>query len=85
MIASAITASWSVPCLMLAIGATALGYPGPASVAGTAAFWLLASSCAISAGTLALSAIGQRSADDAAVRTAAPALGDAPPEPLRPS
>jgi len=85
MIASAMTASWSVPCLMLAAAATALGYPGPAAVAGMAAFWLLASSCAIAAGTLVLSAIGQRSAGDAAVPAAAPALGDARPEPLRPS
>jgi len=84
MIASAMTASWSVPCLLLALGSKALGYPGAASVAWATAFWILAASCTLAVGTLVLSAIGQRAEDDAAVRSAAPGLGDGPPELLRP-
>lgn len=74
MLASAMTASWSVPFLVLAATSKALGYPGAASVAWTAAFWILAASCVTAVGTLVLSAVGQRSEGDAVVPPGAPKL-----------
>lgn len=83
MIASAMTASWSIPFLALAVTSKALGYPEVASPAWTAAFWILAASCVMAVGSLVLSAVGQRSAGDAVVPPAAPDLA-APPEPSTP-
>jgi len=74
MIASAMTASWSVPFLVLAVVSKALGYAAAASFAWSVAFWILAMSCVAAVATLVLSSVGQRAPGDAVVPPAAPDL-----------
>lgn len=64
MIAPAVTASWCVPFLVVAVAAAGLGYPGAASFAAAAALWALAASGVAAVGSFVLSAVGQRSVGD---------------------